>query len=231
MYDAEEVSEVKITSDNFESKNYLQVTNGFGVSQWNLKTKNELQLDFVNGKFPKIYGIALDGQRGVAVDNFAMRGSSAIGFDKINKAMYTQAMKAMNVRAVILQYGINVVPNIKSDYSYYKKALIKQLKTIQAANPGVTIIVIGPSDMSQNKNGQMISYSNIPLIRDAMKAAAMSTGCCFWDLYEAMGGKNSMSGWVNKGLAQKDYTHFTYKGASYVGEMLFDAIIEQVYQE
>ena len=51
---------------------------------------------------------------------------------------------------------------------------------------------------------------------------------CFWDLYEAMGGKNSMVAWVNKGLAQKDYTHFSFKGAKYVGEMFYEAIIQEI---
>ncbi len=123
------------------------------------------------------------------------------------------------------------MPHVKSDYNYYKNILIKQLKSIKAAHPGVSIVVIGPSDMSRNNGGNMVSYSNIPLIRDAMKEAAFETGCCFWDLYEAMGGENSMSAWVSKGLAQKDYTHFSYKGAKYVGEMLFNAIMEQVERD
>ena len=61
-----------------------------------------------------------------------------------------------------------------------------------------------------------------------MKEAALESGCCFWDLYEAMGGENSMSAWVKEGLAQKDYTHFSYKGAQYVGEMLFNAIQDEI---
>jgi hypothetical protein len=227
MYAATDVFQVKLTSDHYVNDYFLKPESKFNTHQWTLDTRKELRLDFVNGKFPWVYGVALDGSRGVAVDNFAMRGSSAVGFDKIDPTVYSKAMKAMNVRAVILQYGINVVPNVRSDYSYYRDILIKQLNSIKAANPGVTIIVIGPSDMSQNKNGSMVSYSNIPLIRNAMKEAAFATGSCFWDLYEAMGGKNSMSAWVNKGLAQKDYTHFSYKGAKYVGEMLFDAIIEK----
>lgn len=228
LYENDEVSQLKLISDNYINDYILKPTTGLGTYQWNLNTNKELKLDFTNGKFPMIYGIALDGTTGVAVDNFAMRGSSAVGFDKMSKSLYSKQLQALNVRAIILQYGINVVPNVRSDYGYYKTILIKQLQSIKAANPGVSIIVIGPSDMSKNKGGRMVSYSNIPLIRDAMKDAALSSGCCFWDLYEAMGGENSMSAWVSKGLAQKDYTHFSYNGAKYVGEMLYEAIMEQL---
>jgi lysophospholipase L1-like esterase len=102
------------------------------------------------------------------------------------------------------------------------------LSSIKTAYPGITVIVIGPSDMSRNRGGEMVSYSNIPLIRDAMQEAALESGCCFWDLYEAMGGENSMAAWVKMGLAQKDYTHFSFKGARYVGEMLFNAIYQEI---
>ena len=85
--------------------------------------------------------------------------------------------------------------------------------------------------MSKNDGGTMVSYGNIPLLRDAMREAALSSGCCFWDLYEAMGGENSMVAWVNDGLAQKDYTHFSYKGSKYISEMLFDALMEKVNKQ
>ena len=231
LYDNDEHFQVRLTSDNYVNEYTLPPSAGLGHYSWDRETKKKLTVDFTNGKFPTVYGIALDGKTGVAVDNFAMRGSSAIGFDKMDRGLYTRQLRKMNVRCIILQYGINVVPNVRSDYGYYKNILVKQLKSVQAANPGVSIIVIGPSDMSRNRGGNRVSYSNIPLIRDAMRSAAFETNCCFWDLYEAMGGQNSMSAWVEKGLGQRDYTHFSYKGARYVGEMLYNAIMEQLGKE
>ena len=231
LYECDEHFIVNVRRDSLVKDYVLLPSKGLATYKWDQGAEKKLKLSFTNGKFPKIYGLALDGDKGVAVDNFAMRGSSAVGFDKMDHQLYSKQLNEMNVCAIFLQYGINVVPHVKSDYNYYKNILIKQLKSIKAAHPGVSIVVIGPSDMSRNNGGNMVSYSNIPLIRDAMKEAAFETGCCFWDLYEAMGGENSMSAWVSKGLAQKDYTHFSYKGAKYVGEMLFNAIMEQVERD
>lgn len=89
------------------------------------------------------------------------------------------------------------------------------------------IIVIGVSDVSRNGANGLESYPNIELIRDAQKSAAFAAGCAFWDMYEAMGGKNSMPSWVNANpaLAQKDYTHFNPYGARIIGEMFYRALM------
>jgi lysophospholipase L1-like esterase len=41
-------------------------------------------------------------------------------------------------------------------------------------------------------------------------------------MYHAMGGKGSMITWRNKGLAGSDYVHFTRKGATKVGKLLYE---------
>ncbi|MEY2924540.1 MAG: hypothetical protein RLZZ337_1088 [Bacteroidota bacterium] len=228
LYQSQTPFKVKLQSDDSVIEDILREAPSYAAKSWNLNTERKLKIDFVAGEFPKIFGLALDGNTGVAVDNFAMRGSSAVGFDDLSKPLYQKQLKDLNVRCIIFQYGINVIPNVRSDYSYYKKILSTQLKSVISAYPGVSIIVVGPSDMSKNQNGSMVSYSNIPLINKAMKEAAFENGCAFWDLYEAMGDKNAMVEWQNNGLARKDYTHFSYKGAKYVGEMLFEAILEQL---
>ena len=195
---------------------------------WEVPLQKQISLAFVEGKFPKVFGVALDGTNGVAVDNFPMRGSSAQGFEGMDLNFYGEQLKEMNVKLIILQYGVNVIPGVLEDYSHYRVMMTRQLRAIKKAYPDVSILVIGPSDMSMNKDGKYVSYPNIPAIRDAMRKAAFATGCAFWDLYEAMGGENSMSAWVKAGYAQKDYTHFSFRGSRFVGEMIFEALLEQI---
>jgi len=76
--------------------------------------------------------------------------------------------------------------------------------------------------------GAYESYPNIEKIRNAQRNAAFKANCAFWDLYEAMGGKNSMPSWVFAKpvpLAGKDFTHFTPEGAKIVSEMLYKALL------
>ena len=62
---------------------------------------------------------------------------------------------------------------------------------------------------------------------DAQKNAAMRTDLIFWDMYEAMGGKNSMPSWVwaEPPLANKDFTHFNHEGSRIISNMLYNAIM------
>lgn len=215
--------------DGLEMKDSLQT--GFPIMRktWRLdQISNKIYIDFKGGE-PIIYGLSLDGDNGISVDNFPMRGSSGLGFTSINQSVLNQMYSMMNVKLIILQFGINVVPNPRKNYKYYENMLTTEINAIKKAAPNVSILIIGPSDMSRRTANGYESYPNIELIRNAMKNAAFNTGSAFWDLYEAMGGRNSMVSWVqNKpSLAAKDYTHFNASGAKYVGEMLYNALMKE----
>jgi hypothetical protein len=111
--------------------------------------------------------------------------------------------------------------------AYYQRAFKRQLQFFKAACPDIPIIVIGPSDMSIRENGVFVTYPGLEKIRDALKNAALESGFGFWDLYEAMGGYNSMASFVHADppLASTDYVHFTGTGVNLVAEMFYNALM------
>lgn len=189
----------------------------------------EIRLTFGSSKSPDFYALALDCNRGVACDNIPFRGSSGIEFTRMNRVLLQQQYRDLDVKFIILQFGVNVVPHVIEDYTYYEALFYNQLKLLKSIAPQVSILVVGVSDMSRKEGTEYISYPNIEKIRDAQRNAAFKAGCAFFDLYEAMGGKNSMPSWVmaNPALANKDFTHFTAKGASLVSEMLYKALLSE----
>ncbi|MGZ5243916.1 MAG: hypothetical protein ACXWEY_14730 [Bacteroidia bacterium] len=191
--------------------------------------KKDVKLEFPADLGVDIYGIGMDCKTGIAVDNVAMRGSSGIDFTRIDAAFLAQQVKATNTKLLILQFGVNVVPNPLNDYSYYEKGYYRQLQFLKDNLPGVSILVIGISDVAIKDGSHYVSSPNITLIRDAQKKAAFKAGCAFWDLYEAMGGENSMPSWVNSkpALAEKDFTHFNARGAKIIGEMIYNALMSE----
>jgi lysophospholipase L1-like esterase len=214
-------SEETISSEN---------TNGFCVQCLKpLDTAfSDIRISFTSGKNARLYGIALDGADGVTVDNVSLRGSSGIEFTKMDTALLKKQLLEMNTRMIIMQFGVNVVPNVIKDYSYYQKQFGSQLALFRKMAPDVAILVVGVSDMSRKEKGNYVSYPNITKIRNAMKQAAFNNDCAYWDLYEVMGGANSMPSWVTAkpALANKDYTHFNNRGAEIVGTKLYNALIE-----
>ena len=65
----------------------------------------------------------------------------------------------------------------------------------------------------------------VPLVK-AQKNYAISSQSGFVNLYKEMGGENSMIKWVEEEpvRADKDYTHFNYKGSVAVAKLIFDKI-------
>ena len=186
----------------------------------------ELKLFCKSDQEVDVYAVGLDGKKGVAVDNVAMGGSSGIEFSKMNEELLREQFQMMNVGLIIYQFGINVIPYIVEDYTFYEQLIYKQLKLFKRICPGVSILVVGVSDMAMKEGELYTSYPNIGAIKEAQKRAAKRAGCAFWDLQEVMGGENAMREWVyaKPPLAEKDFTHFNRKGAKKIGKRLAEAL-------
>jgi hypothetical protein len=185
------------------------------------KPQQSFHLLLRSKSFPDVYGIALDGAHGIAVDNIPLRGSNGLDFPLMNAAQMKQMYQMMDVKMLILQFGANVVTNISGNYAAYGQKLSRQLKMLKTLTPDLQIIVIGIGDMSQNTPKGYVTYPDVVKIRNAQRQAAFENDCVFWDLLETMGGENSMPDWVfaEPPLAQKDFIHFSQYGAKIIGEL------------
>jgi len=190
----------------------------------------DLRLSFDLPQGGRIYGISFESGAGLQVDNIAMRGGSGLIFTSMDRGTEKAMLNVLSPGLVLLQYGGNVVPYMNA--RYYQRAFKRQLQFFKASCPGIPVIVIGPSDMSVRENGVFVTYPGLEKIRDALKTAALESGYGFWDLYEAMGGYNSMASFVHADppLASTDYVHFTGTGINLVSEMFYNALMLE-YEE
>lgn len=177
--------------------------------------------------YADLYGILLDSKTGVRVDNVAMRGCSGTIFTTMDPAQLRSFYETENVRLILLQYGGNSVPYLKTDkgISTYLASIRKQIRFLQGLAPDARIVFVGPSDMSTTVNGKRQTYPRLSGIVDSLKVSANACGAAYWDIYGVMGGENSMVQWVKSSpaLAGPDYVHFTLAGSKKVGDMFCDA--------
>ncbi|MDA9161750.1 hypothetical protein N9O13_05115 [Crocinitomicaceae bacterium] len=195
-------------------------------------TPEKLKIVFKSTQSPIINGISIEGDIGVQMSNIAMRGSSGTSFGAVDYGSMSFMHKTLNTKLIILQFGGNSVPHFKDssavkNYAYRFK---KQIEYVQRCSRNAAIIVIGPSDMAQYKEGIYSTYKFLPYCVQQMKKQSLIAGASYWDLYDAMGGKNSMFAWVNNGLAGKDYVHFSNKGASKASQLFYNAFISTYKQ-
>jgi hypothetical protein len=217
-----------IEEEKVSDAEMIPPTDQLKTIHWKLEpTTDKLSINFEGVHGPDIYGIALDGKQGVALDNIPLRGSSGTDFTNINQEFYEKMFNKLNVKLIILHFGVNIVPTNRENYDFYRRNLYNQLKFLKSLDDDLNLIVMGVSDMSRKVESHYESYPNIEKIRNAQKEAAFKANCAFWDTYEAMGGKNSMPSWVfsDPPLARKDFTHFTYKGSVVIAKMFYKALI------
>ncbi len=209
---------------NIEEEKVCDSLLGLKIVEWNLPLSiSSFSLNFEG--FADLHGMMVDNGCGVAVDNIPMRGCSGTIFTQINSQLLQQTYSQTDVGMIILQYGGNTIPGLHGDkgVEYYKMQIGNQIRRIKSLNPGVPILFIGPSDMATKVNGELRSYPILAKTVQALKEAALENGAAFWNIYEVMGGENSMITWAQNGLAGTDYVHFTPAGANRIGKYLTDA--------
>ena len=177
-----------------------------------------------------VYGLSLETPTGIIVDNIPMRGSSGTVFTQIQRSQLTDFFEDTNTRLIIMQYGGNMIPQTEnpSTISGYVKSLRRQVAYLRQCAPHAAILFIGPSDMSKRIDGEMTTNPLIPYMDRLLARMAHDEHIGYWSIYQAMGGHNSMLAWQKRGLAGRDYIHFTRRGADKIGDMLADWLLEML---
>lgn len=172
----------------------------------------------------EIYAVLLDGDSGVALDNVALRGCSGTIFTRLNESVMRQSFDLLGTRLIILQFGGNRMPGIKSEKSIesYMAELEKQINFMKRVAPKATLLFIGPADMGKSYNGKMGTWKGLLELNDSLRAMALRNGVAYWDMFNVMGGEGSMAQWVKHKppMAGPDYIHFTFRGAQEIGSNL-----------
>lgn len=204
---------------------------GEGPYEYNcsLGSVSSLRISFSGKASPEVYGLSIEGDTGAVVDNIPHRGSAGLEFTMVDRGNLAALMSMLDPDLLILHYGLNVVRNVRDDYSYYRKGLERQLALLKELCPRAGIVLMGLTDMADNGPDGLSSFKNIAYIRDAQALAAANSGIIFWDAYKAMGGEGTIIKWTGRSppLAQKDYTHLTYAGSDSLVKMLINDLLKE----
>jgi lysophospholipase L1-like esterase len=210
----------------FKESDSLYKGGNFNIKEYPVASLNH-EFKFSGQDSPDFYAVSLEGGKGVMVDNMGLRGSSGTFFNQINYGQLKAFYDYLNVKLIILQFGGNTLPYLKDKdmadkFGGYLKSQIYTLKKIA---PQASILLIGPADMSVKEGTEYVTHPLLEDLRNAIKQAAFDTNCAFFDMYDCMGGKNSMVAWVDKGIAAKDYIHFSPAGARKIATLLYSSLI------
>jgi alginate O-acetyltransferase complex protein AlgI len=192
----------------------------------NLHNSNDLRITFSGKCSPDIFGISLESDTGLIVDNIPQRGSAGLEFTMVDKSNLQENYEFLSPDLFVLHYGLNIVRNVRKEYNYYEEGLCRQIRLLKELSPQTPVLIMSLTDMAYSETDSVRSFNNIPDIISAQRNAAEKSGAGFWDSRKAMGGEHSIILWAAKKspLAQKDLVHFTYPGADTLSKLLVNGM-------
>lgn len=189
----------------------------------------QIQYNFKGNDSPDIYGVSFEGAPGVIIDNLPLRGSSGDFFTGLQSEQLRTFYQQAGVDLFLLQFGGNTIPYLKDSLhaQSYARSVGAQIRHLKNMRPEASIIFIGPSDMSIKDGANYVTHPLIEPLNNALRNEVHAAGAAYYDMYAAMGGKNSMVAWVSAGLAGADYIHFSPEGARKIAVLFYQALITE----
>ena len=172
-----------------------------------------------------LYGVALEPVTGVVVDNFSMRGSAGFTLSQIPAATLAQFAVQRPYDLIVVHYGLNVANSHQGNYSGYTKQMGQAIDHLHQAYPQASILVVSMPDRDQRTDAGLRTMRGVEQLVAYQQIMASDHGVSFFNLFQAMGGRESMKTLVDRGLANKDYTHINFRGGRHLARLLFDALM------
>lgn len=192
----------------------------------------KVALSVDNAAEATFYGMSLETDRGVVLDNHSLRGNSGIPFASLDKELGYGLQAERPYRLIILQYGLNVANTKQRNYRSYGNTMIKAVQRLQELFPDASILIMGVSDRGVRESGKFVSMPTLSHFIAEQRRVAQETGVVFWDTYAAMQRLGGIGTFVSKGWAAKDYTHMSFKGGRRLAEEMLKAFdFENKYYE
>ena len=174
------------------------------------------------------FGLFMDGARGIALDNFSLRGSSGLSIRSIPRQMLQAFNELRPYDLVVLQYGLNIATERGSNYDRYAAGMQTTIRRLKEAFPQAAFLLVSVGDRDfRDEDGHLRTMPGIKNLVRYQQNLAAENGIAFWNLFEAMGGERGMVQFVeaNPPMANRDYTHINFRGGRRLAGLLFEALV------
>ena len=180
--------------------------------------------DSVPGEFT-ITGMLLESDRsGINVHGIGVNGASVPSYLRCED--FERDLALIKPDLVIFGIGINDAAEKDFDKWIFKQNYNHLIKIIQRVNPDCALLFLTNNDSFKRikKNKYAVNENGL-IVQEAFMELAKKYDAVVWDQFDVMGGLNSMKQWEEAGLAKKDKVHFTNEGYRLLGDLLYNALI------
>jgi lysophospholipase L1-like esterase len=193
-------------------------------------TGHSIELSVANNAVP-VYGISMEPKNGVVVDNFSFRGISGEELGRLDTTFLQAVQQTNSYDLVVLEYGVNVLyrPD-NTDFKWHQRNMMKVLAKLRAAMPGVEFLIISTSDRGFRYGEVAKSAVGIDNLVKTQAELAYTNGMAFFNMFASMGGAGTIVRWADSTpvLAGHDYVHPNGRGAEILGNIFYDAFMQDL---
>jgi lysophospholipase L1-like esterase len=228
FYEAHHAFQANITiNDTIKESVSLSESALPSVYDFRLSKINKVKVRIPDYSGVNIFGASLEDETGLYIDNFSVKGNPGMGLLSIPQQNLAAFDSLLNYDLIVLQFGLNAVTAKTTNFDGYMRSMKKVLTRLNNTFPGVPVLLLSVSDRSERIQGEYVTMKSIEGLVDAQRTFAYENKLLFWNLFEAMGGENSMAGFVaaHPPLANKDYTHLNFAGGRKIGLSLAKSIL------
>jgi len=170
----------------------------------------------------QLYGMNLEtDDAGIIYHNLGINGAATASFLRCDRMELD--LKSIKPDLVIFGIGINDAYGKNFNQQLFEKNYDSLIARVKAANPDAAIIFVSNNDSYIRK--RYLNRNGIK-VQESMYRLAKEHNAAVWDMFEIMGGLNSIVVWQKEYLAKRDRVHFTRTGYILLGDLLFDAIVK-----
>ena len=175
----------------------------------------------------RLFGWVAQNQSGITYETLGINGAQANMILQWEPSVLRGEISSRDPALIVLAYGTNEALSRSWTAEGYRREFEQVLQRLRADAPVASILVVGPPDCLFRSRGRRLPFPHLEEVIDIQREIALASGCAFWDWRTRMGGPGSVRQWVQAGLSQGDYTHFTSAGYRLVGDMMVEELMDQ----
>ena len=158
------------------------------------------------------------------------RSNGACYDSYLSAPYFTEQLPSLNPDLVIISLGTNDAFDKSITAENFIQNIDAFIAGIKAQVPEATIMFTTIGDSYIAKRGKKhrtyyIDNPRIEILNTALKKYSKENGFAYWDLFNVMGGKNSMAKWYKNKLADNKRIHLSRDGYFITGELFSNALL------
>lgn len=166
--------------------------------------------------------LPMSNRKGITYTESGVNGAATFSWLKCEA--FQEEMSLLPPDLVIFGIGINDAAVKKFNTEKFKNNYRKIITNLRRINPNVAFIFITNNDC-RFLHTKTCNPNSVLAQQAFMELAKENDGCVF-DVFQLMGGLKSSDAWRAQELMEPDQVHFTRAGYELLGDILYNAIIE-----